>query len=142
MPKVRASEITAYFKSDVKTVWNVVTNNVDYKWRSDIKKIEVSSDGNHWLEYYNEKAYTKFALVEKVENNRYVFDMENKMFTGHWTGCFSPTEMGGAKVIFTEKILIKNPLIRIISNLFWDLEKIQRTYIADLKIKLQEDSNS
>lgn len=142
MPKIRVSEITAYFKSDVKTVWNVVTNNVDYKWRSDIMKIEVYPDGNHWLEYYNEKTYTKFTLVEKVENNKYVFDLENKMFIGHWTGYFSPTETGGTKVIFTENILIKNPIIRMMSHLFWDLEKIQKTYLADLKIKLQEDSNS
>jgi uncharacterized protein YndB with AHSA1/START domain len=33
MSKPRMAEITVYFKSDVKTVWNVVTNNEAYKWR-------------------------------------------------------------------------------------------------------------
>jgi hypothetical protein len=42
MSKPRMAEITVYFKSDVKTVWNVLTNNEAYKWRSDIKKIETT----------------------------------------------------------------------------------------------------
>lgn len=139
MIKARRAEITAYFKSDVKKVWKVVTNNEDYKWRSDIKKVEINKDGTEWLEYYDEKNYTKFTLVQKSEYTRYVFNMENNMFTGQWTGEFYPSETGGTKVIFTENIFIKNQIVRIISYLFWNIKKIQLTYIRDLKIKLQED---
>ena len=39
------SEISAQFNSDIKRVWGVVTNNEDYSWRSDIKKIEILDHG-------------------------------------------------------------------------------------------------
>lgn len=139
MSKPRVAEITVYFQADIKTVWNVVTNNEDYEWRSDVKKIEISEDGKQWREYHTDKIYTKFILVEKTAYSRYIFNMENSKFTGHWTGFFYSTESGGTKVIFTENIFIKNPLVRIISYIFWDLKKIQRTYVRDLKLKLQEE---
>lgn len=139
MTKARIAEKTVYFKSNANAVWNAVTNNEDYKWRSDIKKIEVIEDGSQWLEYYDNKNYTKFALVEKTEHIKYVFNMENKMFYGNWTGYFYPTETGGTKLVIRESIFIKNYIVRIISYLFWNLNKIQDTYIRDLKNKLQED---
>jgi hypothetical protein len=142
MSKARVSEATAYFKSDIKSVWDVITNNEDYTWRSDIKKIETTAGGTQWKEYYNEKKYTKFTLIEKVKYIRYIFKMENDMFTGHFTGHFYHNDKAGTKVIFTENVFIKNPIIRIISHLFWNLEKIQQTYIRDLKIKLQEEDNA
>lgn len=138
MAKARIAEKTVYFKSKVDAVWNVLTNNEDYKWRSDIKKIEPIEDGSQWLEYYDNKNYTKFTLVEKAEYIKYVFNMENKMFYGNWTGHFYPTKTGGTKLIIIENIFIKNPIVRIVSYLFWDLNKIQDIYIRDLKNKLQE----
>lgn len=139
MSKARVAKTTVYFKSDIKSVWNVVTNNEDYEWRSDIKKIETTAGGTQWKEYYNDEKYTKFTFIEKVKYIRYIFNMENEMFTGHWTGYFYHNGEDGTKVVFTENIFIKNPIIRIISHLFWNLDKIQQTYIRDLKIKLQEE---
>lgn len=139
MSKARVAEATAYFKSDIKSVWDVVINNEDYNWRSDIKKIETTAGGTQWKEYYDNEKYTKFALIEKVKYIRYIFKMENDMFIGHWTGHFYHNDKSGTKVVFTENVFIKNPIIRIISGLFWNLEKIQQTYIRDLKIKLQEE---
>lgn len=70
MGKARTSEVTAYFNSNIKSVW-----------------------------------------------------MENKMFTGFWTGYFLETETGGTKIIFKENILIKNSIIKILSYFFMDLKK-------------------
>ncbi len=142
MSKERVSEVTAYFKSDIKSVWDVVTNNEDYNWRSDIKKIETTAGGTQWKEYYDDKKYTKFTLIEKVKYIRYIFKMENDMFTGHFKGHFYHDNKVGTKVVFTENILIKNPIVRIISHLFWNLEKVQQTYVRDLKTKLQEEDNA
>jgi len=64
--------------------------------------------------------------------------MKNKNFTGYWTGLFSVTEEGGTKIIFTEKLYIKNPVMEILSYLFMNLKKMQKIYINDLKKKLQQ----
>jgi len=64
--------------------------------------------------------------------------LENKNFTGFWVGDFSEIDNGGTKIVFTENIFIKNPLIRVLSYLFMDLKKIENTYVLDLKRKLGE----
>lgn len=136
--KERVSEIIAYFRSDVKSVWNVVTNNLDYGWRSDIDHIEVLPGEKEWIEYSNDGKATNFMMTKKEKYKKYEFNMGNKMFTGYWTGHFSETENGGTKVIFTENIFIKNPIVHYISYFIWDLKKIQNIYIVDLKKKLGE----
>lgn len=137
MSRPRIAEKTVVFSSDIKKVWETVTNNLDYDWRTDIKSIEILDD-NQWLEHYDNGRFTKFILKKKVTYSEYVFEMENQMFTGVWIGYFSELDSGETKAILTEKIFIKNPIIRIISYLFWDLKKIQEVYIRDLKNKLGE----
>lgn len=136
--KARTSEITAYFKSDIKTVWQVITDNSNYKWRSDIEKIEIMSDGEEFIEYTHDGNATKFSITKKEQCRKYEFNMENKMFTGNWTGRFEKVEKGGTKIAFTENIFIKNPFIRLLSYFLMDLKKIQNTYITDLKKELGE----
>ncbi|APH24034.1 hypothetical protein RSJ21_08665 [Clostridium botulinum] len=138
MRKPRTAEVTAYLQSDIKSVWNVVTNNNDYKWRSDIEKIEIINDGKEFIEYTSSGIATKFFITKKEEYSQYKFSMGNKMFTGFWTGHFSKTKNGGTKMVFVENIFIKNPIIKILSYFFMDLKKMQNIYILDLKKKLGE----
>ncbi len=138
MGKARISEVTAYFNSDIESVWNVVTDLKDYKWRSDVEKIEVLNDGKEFVEYIRGGNSTRFYITKKDRHREYAFDMENKMFTGFWNGCFSETKNGGIKIVFKENIYVKNPIIKILSYFFMDLKKIQNTYITDLKKKLGE----
>lgn len=137
MSKGRIAEITAYFRSDVKSVWSVVTNNADYKWRSDIERIEIIND-KEFNEYLANGNITKFTITEKQEYSEYGFNMENKMFNGIWKGYFYKTGTGGTKIIFREEIFIKNPVVKILSYFLMDIKKIQDTYVRDLKIKLGE----
>lgn len=41
--------------------------------------------------------------------------MENKFFSGQWTGVFIKTESNKTQVILTEKLYIKNFFIEILS---------------------------
>lgn len=138
MKKERISQITAYFSSNIKSVWNVVTNNSDYKWRSDIEKIEIVNAGKEFIEYTQRGNSIKFIITKRNQYSEYEFNMGNKIFTGYCTGHFSETENGGTKMIFTENISVKNPVIKVLSYYFMDLNKKQNTYIMDLKKKLGE----
>jgi hypothetical protein len=132
-------EITETFKSDIKTVWNVVTNNKDYEWRRDIKRIEESDDGKTFVEYSAKDRETIFTITKKNAYSEYEFDMEEKLFKGYWKGCFSETENGGTKVVFTESISFKKPIFKILSCLFViNLKKMQELYITHLRSKLGE----
>lgn len=42
---MKKSTVIATFESDITKVWNVVTDNTIFAWRSDLSKITVSDDG-------------------------------------------------------------------------------------------------
>jgi hypothetical protein len=44
------------------------------------------------------------------------------------------------KCIFTEKIYVKNKIMNILANFFWNIDKIQEKYFIDLKNKLSESN--
>lgn len=136
--KKRSSEITAHFRSDIKTVWDTVTNNEDYRWRSDLSHVEITNEENSFIEYTHKGQATKFTITKKNPYKEYAFDLENKLFTGSWKGLFCRIEAGGTKVIFREDILIHNFFIRFLSYFLMNLKKMQGQYIMDLKKKLGE----
>ena len=136
---MRKSTIIAEFKADKKSVWDVVTNNEDYGWRSDLSKIEVKENGKQFIEYTKGGFATTFTITKKEPYVCYAFDMENQNFHGHWKGLFSQTPEGGTKIEFTEELEIPNKIMEILSYGMMPLKKIQKTYIKDLKRKLGEE---
>ena len=132
---MKKSTITVTFKADIKKVWEVVTNNNNYEWRSDLSKIDVSVDGNSFTEYAKNNFPTKFTITLKKPYERYEFDMTNKNMNGHWIGGFSHVN-DGTRIEFTEEVSVNN----LIMNLFVGsyLKKQQSLYIADLKKELGE----
>ncbi|MEL7656084.1 MAG: SRPBCC family protein [Bacillota bacterium] len=134
---MRKSNITANFKSDIDSVWNIVTDNENYAWRSDLSKVEII-DSNKFIEYTKEGYQTQFHITAKETNKRYEFDMANKNFSGHWVGIFTELECGGTKIDFTEELKINNSVMEILSYLFMNLKKIQEQYIIDLRKALKE----
>ena len=135
---MRKSNITATFKADIHTIWDIITNNKDYAWRSDLSKIIILKDSNSFTEYTKDGYQTDFTITVKEPYSRYEFNMENKNFTGHWIGIFSETQNKGTKIDFTEELHIKSPIMELLSHLFMNLKKMQETYIADLRKKLGE----
>lgn len=138
---MRTSTITAKLSSDPETVWNIVTNNSDYAWRSDLSKIEVHENGKKFIEYTKNGFSTCFTITEKRPFTLYAFDMENSNFKGHWTGEFKACENGGTELTLTEALSIKNPVVELFSHIFMNLKKMQRAYVRDLKAKLGETDN-
>lgn len=135
--KIRKIETTVFLQSDIKTVWNVVTNNYDFDWRSDLERVEVIED-TIFIEHTVDKKWTRFVITKKEPYTSYEFHMENDFFNGQWIGTFSELSKGGTQFTLSENIVVKNPFLRILSYFFWDLKKIQDIYISDLKKKLQE----
>jgi Polyketide cyclase / dehydrase and lipid transport. len=131
---MKKSTITATFKADIKKVWEVVTNNNKYEWRSDLSKIDVSVDGNSFTEYTKGNFPTKFNITSKKPYERYEFDMTNKNMNGHWTGVFSSVNDNGTQIEFTEEVSVNNLIMNLFVGLY--LKKQQSLYIADLKKEL------
>lgn len=131
---MKSSTIVANFNSNIEQVWDVVTNNNVFDWRSDLSKIKVI-DNNRFDEYTKDGFKTEFTITLKEDMKRYEFDMNNKNMTGHWTGIF--TKAGkGTKIEFTEEVCVSNPIMKLFVGIF--LKKQQATYVSDLRKALGE----
>ena len=131
------STITETFDCDITEVWKVVTDNRNYHWRSDLSKIEILDDKS-FVEYGPKGFPTHFTITVKEEERRYEFDMENQNLTGHWTGIFIAMPEGGTRLEFTEELSVKNPFMALIARLFMPVKKIQKTYMEDLRKRLED----
>lgn len=132
---MKKSTVTASFSSPVETIWNVVTDNTAFDWRSDISKIEQSTDGNIFTEFTKDGFETEFIITLKKPCERYEFDIKNKNMNGHWIGIFSQ-EGFGTRIEFTEEVSVAKPIMNLFINTY--LKKQQAIYISDLKKKLGE----
>lgn len=131
---MKRSIIEAVFKSDRKKVWNTVTDNENYEWRSDLSKIIVSPDQKKFYEYTKNGTKTEFDITLKIPYESYEFNMNNKHMSGHWKGVFIDEE-NGTKIVFTEEVELKNPFIRLFAGAY--LKKQQAAYISDLRKALE-----
>lgn len=126
MAKVR---IQAVFQADLEQVWELVTDNSRYAWRSDLERIEII-DEVRFVEYAKEGIATTFTITCKEKGKRYEFDMENKNMQGHWIGVFRQVE-NGVEIDFTEEVNARNPIMNAFAGIY--LKKQQKQYIADLR---------
>lgn len=123
------SNIKAIFHSDIQTVWAVVTSLEDYRWRSDLGKIEIV-DQKRFIEYTKEGYATTFTVTTIEPYKRWEFDMENRNMKGHWVGIF--TQKGEeTEIDFTESVTAKKVLMKPFVGSY--LKKQQKQYVSDLQ---------
>jgi len=121
------------FLCPVEKVWGIVTDLSNYKWRSDISKIDVVDDKN-FVEYTHDGFKTNFIVTNKELYKMWEFDLENQNMKGHWSGKFY--KQGDKTTLdFTETVTAKKFLMKLFIGSY--LRKQQRQYFVDLKRKLQ-----
>lgn len=123
------SKIQAIFHSNIEHVWNIVTSLENYKWRSDLSKIEVINE-KQFIEYTRDGYATTFTITVQEPCKRWEFDMENGNLKGHWTGIFSEAD-GQTIIDFTEDVTAKKLIMKPFVKAF--LKKQQEQYISDLR---------
>lgn len=139
LPKERTFTKTAVLNSDVKKVFNIVT---DFKnqtsWRNDVKEIIVIDD-NTWTEVPKKGTAITFKVKQKIENEIFKIEIvEPKNFNGYWVGTFKQTNQNATEIEFKEVVTILNPFFRTLSYLFVDLDKTMDLYLENLKQKLSK----
>lgn len=77
------SNIKKEFNCNIEKLWNIITDNTKYAWRSDLSKIEIIDD-KHFIEYAKNNYPTYFTITSKVNLKEYKFDIENTNIKGKW----------------------------------------------------------
>lgn len=142
LPTERMETRCITYTASPREVYNVLTNNSDYSYRSDLQKViilEKCGDMEIWDEVARNGNIIRFKTVKKVPYSLYEFEIiQASGFTGHWIGELMETETGGTLFTSTEVIRMKNPFLKVASRLFFDMGKFMETYQNDLKKKLEK----
>lgn len=143
LPGKRIGSRQCFYNASPEKVYNVLINNTDYGYRSDLKEIIIieSLDGIEvWDEIAKNGSVVRFKTARKEPFSLYEFDIiKGNDFTGHWKGELQETSTGGTHFTATETIRMKNPFLKVLSYLFFDIEKFMDNYQNDLRVKLSED---
>lgn len=129
------SNIKKQFSCDRNKLWDIITDNSNYEWRSDLSKIEIIDD-THFVEYTKNNFPTYFTITSKEKLKEYKFDLENTNLKGKWIGIFKELPNGNIELDFTEEIEVNNFIMKIFVKSY--LKSQQKRYMRDLERALNE----
>ena len=129
------SNIKEQFSCDRNKLWDIITDNSNYEWRSDLSKIEIIDD-THFVEYTKNNFPTYFTITSKEKLKEYKFDLENTNLKGKWIGIFKELPNGNIELDFTEEIEVNNFIMKIFAKSY--LKSQQKRYMRDLERALNK----
>ncbi len=129
------SNIKKQFSCDKNKLWDIITDNSNYKWRTDLSKIEII-DENHFIEYTKNNFPTYFTITAKEKLKEYKFDLENANLKGRWIGTFKELPNGQIELDFTEEIEVNSLIMKLLAKPY--LKSQQKRYMRDLKKELNK----
>ena len=124
------SNIKKEFHCDIEKLWNLITDNTKYAWRSDLSKIEIIDD-RHFIEYAKNNYPTYFTITSKEKLKEYKFDIENTNIKGKWMGIFKKLDNGNVLLDFTEEIETNSFIMKLLAKPY--LKSQQKRYMRDLE---------
>merc|ERR1711879_172280 len=121
--KERRHKKEILIEAPVQAVWDVVTKfDKQADWRKDVSEVVFLSD-EKWIEIpYKGRDFT-FEIVEKELLKHWILDIyirDKKI--GYWIVEFTDVQKT-TKVVFTEVLITRNPFMRVISRLFFNMDK-------------------
>ena len=111
------SNIKRQFSCDKNKLWNIITDNSNYKLRTDLSKIEII-DETHFVEYTTNNFPTYFTITVKEKLREYKFDLENANLKGKWIGIFKELPNGNTELDFTEEIEVNNFIMKLLAKFY------------------------
>lgn len=122
-----------------KEIWDIITSNTHYEWRSDVSKIEMLEVGKRFVEYTHGGYATTFTITHFEPYVRYEFDIQNSNMSGHWSGELIQTDKG-TTCRFTENVSAKKFLMKPFVKGY--LRKQQEQYFTDLVNALNDKKDT
>ncbi len=132
------SNIKKEFNCSIEKLWDIITNNTVYAWRSDLSKIEITDD-KHFIEYAKNNYPTYFTITSKEYLKEYKFNIENTNIKGKWIGIFKNLENGNVLLDFTEEIETNNFIMKLLAKPY--LKSQQKRYMRDLEKELENSTS-
>ncbi len=129
------SNIKKEFNCGIEKLWDIITDNNKYAWRSDLSKIDITDD-KHFIEYAKNNYPTYFTITSKEYLKEYKFDIENSNIKGKWIGLFKELPNGNVELDFTEEIETNNFIMKLLAKSY--LKSMQKRYMRDLEKEINK----
>ena len=129
------SNIKKEFNCDKNKLWNIITDNANFAWRSDLSKIEII-DNTHFVEYTKKNFPTYFTIISKEKLKVYKFELKNENLKGKWIGIFKELPNGNIELDFTEEIEVNSFIMKMLAKFY--LKSQQKRYMRDLEKELNK----
>lgn len=129
-----SANIKKTFSCNIEIIWNIITDNKNYLWRSDLSKIEIIDD-THFIEYDKNNFATNFTITSKKKFEEYKFNMKNKNFIGSWIGKFKVLNDNLVELYFIEEIEVNSIIMKLFVKKY--LKKQQIKYMNDLEKEIK-----
>ena len=129
------SNIKKQFSCDKNKLWDIITDNSNYKWRTDLSKIEII-DETRFIEYTKNNFPTYFTITAKEKLKEYKFDLENDNIKGKWVGIFKELPNGNIELDFTEEIEVNSFIMKLLAKPY--LKSQQKRYMKELEKELNK----
>ena len=129
------SNIKKEFNCDKNKLWNIITDNANFAWRSDLSKIEII-DNTHFVEYIKKNFPTYFTIISKEKLKVYKFELKNENLKGKWIGIFKELPNGNIELDFTEEIEVNSFIMKMLAKFY--LKSQQKRYMRDLERELNK----
>ena len=129
------SNIKKEFNCDKNKLWNIITDNANFAWRSDLSKIEII-DNTHFVEYTKKNFPSYFTIISKEKLKVYKFELKNENLKGKWIGIFKELPNGNIELDFTEEIEVNSFIMKMLAKFY--LKSQQKRYMRDLERELNK----
>ena len=129
------SNIKKEFNCDKNKLWNIITDNANFAWRSDLSKIEII-DNTHFVEYTKKNFPTYFTIISKEKLKVYKFELKNENLKGKWIGIFKELPNGNIELGFAEEIEVNSFIMKMLAKFY--LKSQQKRYMRDLERELNK----
>jgi len=137
LPKERIEQRSIILNAPPQMVYGIVTDNGDYSYREDLYNLKIISSDNGietWVETSRSGQKIKFRTTKKEPYSKYEFRIvEADGFGGYWKSEFKKVGDNKTEFCATEHIIISNPVIRLMSYVFFDVSKFMEGYQKDLE---------
>lgn len=144
MPESHTATLSQSYSASPDQLWDLITNFPEYEeWRSDFEKVELI-DSVTWREYYSYGEVLTFQQIEKDTLNflKTKIADKNLPFGGYWEYTLLAEDENTTRVEIIENGEVYNPLFRFINSVFMDQTATIQTFLNDLELKVNEESNS
>jgi uncharacterized membrane protein len=143
LPKQRKARKVVEFEAPVDTIWEVVSDmGRQAEWRPSVKRVEVQLNGDQlarWVEYPQSglPIFFKMMLCQKPSLMEFEFT-DQKVFKGYWAGEFQSLPDRRTRLSITETAEISHPVMRVLSYLFFNMDRSIEEYLGEVRNRLGE----